>query len=154
LDGVGAEGRPNRVEKITTSWGMPRDRLLMFADRIDELRPESVLLAEGPVDAVKCDRVPGVVAVASMGKIVSRHQLEGLLRPGVRRVYLALDHDAPAETRKAYQHLFGRVEVRIVHVPARYHDLGDVPLDETPGIVLGSRVAGPGELFFDLGDHA
>lgn len=105
---VGKDGSLVKVPKILTTmadgW---RDRALMFEHRL-EGSPHAVLV-EGPVDALKCHLCGG--NVASMGKSVSDGQLDRLKAFGVKRLYLAQDPDASAETALLVSRCQGRFEL-------------------------------------------
>lgn len=84
------------VPKIQTPKGVRKDQMLMFADRL--VGSEHAVVAEGPVDAIKADLCGG--NVATMGKAVSQKQIGLLLNSGVKKIYLAQDPDAQAESRR------------------------------------------------------
>lgn len=117
-------GEEYKVLKIRTSKGLPRDRCLMFQNRLEG--SDHVVLCEGPVDAIKAHLCGG--NVASMGKSVSRGQLEIIRKSGVKKVYLALDPDAQAEVTRLCKE-FGDLEVYQMLAPAPYKDLGEMPLE-------------------------
>lgn len=137
-------GETRKIPKILTTG--PRDTVLMFQDNL--VGSEHAVLCEGPVDAIKCHLVGG--AVASMGKVVSRRQIDIICRSGVKRVYLGLDPDAATETMKLLA-AFGELEIyRLLPLPG-YEDLGDMPLEAVrEAFSLAVRVF-PGQLFLHLG---
>ena len=76
--------------------GLNRASVVMFYDRL--LTSKHAILAEGPFDALKFHLAGG--NVCTMGKAVSRRQIELLIESGVQKVYLALDKDAALEMRQ------------------------------------------------------
>ena len=86
---------PKQYQKMTLK-GFEKSDYLMFEDSIVG---NSVILAEGPISALKFART-GVGFVATMGKYVSEKQMLRLRDRGIKRIYLALDDDAFAETKK------------------------------------------------------
>lgn len=117
-------GEEFKILKIRTSRGLPRDKCVMFQDRLKG--SDHVVLCEGPVDAIKAHLCGG--NVASMGKSVSRGQIELIRSSGVKKVYLALDPDAQAEMTRLCKE-FGDLEVYQMLAPAPYKDLGEMPLE-------------------------
>ena len=85
-------------QRMLNNTGFKRERLVMFADNIKNLK--RVIVAEGPVDALKFIKVGGFVC--TMGKGFSDHQVELLsstLPPGSIWL-LAMDDDAIDEMHK------------------------------------------------------
>ncbi|MGH7241570.1 MAG: hypothetical protein ACREGB_04705 [Candidatus Saccharimonadales bacterium] len=80
-------------DRMRNNTGYGRGTLLMFADRLSSAR--YAVIGEGPVDAIKFDRVGG--NVASMGKVVTARQLQEILKFPIEALYLALDDDAADE---------------------------------------------------------
>lgn len=79
--------------KVRNNEGFRRDSLVMF---LDNVKPnEFVIIAEGPVDAMKFNQIGNFVA--TMGKIVSDKQIDLIKRKNPQKVYLALDADAAKE---------------------------------------------------------
>lgn len=101
------DDEPYEIPKILSSTDLPREHMLMFADRIEE--GGHCVLAEGPVDAIKADLCGG--NVAAMGKAVTRGQLAIIRERKVRKVYLALDPDAAEEMMRLIRELEGEMEV-------------------------------------------
>lgn len=112
-----------KTEKILSSRGIPRDRVLMFGDRT--ITGDYVVLTEGPMDALKCHLAGG--NAATMGKAVSPGQVALLRKKGIRRVYLALDPDAVAETSRLVQ-IFADLEVYSMMAPAPFKDIGEMSM--------------------------
>lgn len=94
---VGYQGRsidkvPDK-DKVRNNEGFRRDSLVMFLDHVKE--NEFVIIAEGPVDALKFYNVGNFVA--TMGKIISKKQIDLIKTKKPQKVYLALDGDAALE---------------------------------------------------------
>jgi DNA primase len=121
---ITAAGERKEIPKILSSRNIPRDRVLMFGDRITG---DHAFLAEGPFDAVKADLVGG--NAAAMGKCVTRGQVRILRARGVRRVTLALDPDAAAETSALIQDLVADMEVRVFEPDRGTKDPGDMSFE-------------------------
>lgn len=97
--------------KVRNNTGFQRASSVMF---IDHVKPDSfVIIAEGPIDAIKFDICGN--SVATMGKMVSEKQLELILSKKPKRVFLALDDDAAEEMRKLQKIL--KVPVYKIDVP-------------------------------------
>lgn len=112
------------IPKILTTPGLARDKTLMFRDRL--FKSEHCVLCEGPFDAIKAHLCGG--NVASMGKIVSRHQLDLIRQAGVNRLYLALDPDAAREARKIVQSM---KDMEIFDMrPTDAKDLGEMSFED------------------------
>jgi len=79
--------------RMRNNLGFRRDSLVMFLDNLKNSK--HVIICEGPVNAIKFDKVGG--AVCTMGKVVADYQREAILRCGIDKVYLALDDDAAKE---------------------------------------------------------
>jgi len=83
---------------------------------------DSVVLVEGPVDAIKCHKVGGV---ALLGKSISVEQRNILLSlSSLRRVYIGIDPDQPICAREVGHTLAPFFEVYLVNFDS-YRDLGD-----------------------------
>ena len=112
----GYQGRAiDKVEdrnKVRNNEGFSRERLVMFYDNINP--NEHVIMAEGPVDAIKFDMCGG--NIATLGKVVTDKQLDLILKKKPKRIYLALDSDAQKETDELIQKLRA-YEVYTVSVP-------------------------------------
>lgn len=80
-------------ERMRNNTGFRRESLVMFLDNVKQ--GGHVIICEGPVDALKFDKVGG--AVATMGKVVTNKQLDLILSKNPQKVYLALDDDAANE---------------------------------------------------------
>ncbi len=131
--GTAEDGSAYDATKILSSRDIPRDRILMFGDRI---RGDTAILCEGPFDAAKCHLIPG--ACATMGKKVSPGQIRTLREKGVQKLYLALDPDAAAETM-ALMAAFWDIEVYLVVIPPSWEDLGAMPFEVARDVIRAAR---------------
>lgn len=136
------EGKWYETPKILSSVNVPRDRTLMFQDRLKG--SEHVVLCEGPIDAIKCHQIGG--NVATMGKVVSQAQTALILASGVKKVYLALDPDAARETQKLLSALTD-VQCYLLQPPPGKKDLGECTMDEAYQAFLDAPLLNPGHLF-------
>lgn len=117
-------GKWSEVPKVLSSRGIPRERVVMFSGRL--AGSSHVVLTEGPMDALKAHWCGG--NVATMGKAVSRGQVELLRRCGVTRVYLGLDPDAADESMRLLRE-FSDLECYGMFAPEPWKDLGAMPMD-------------------------
>jgi len=127
----GWQGRAiDKVDKAYRMYNLPGEwkaRSLMFYDNI--LQSDFAILAEGPVSALKFAKVGKFVA--SMGKEVSRAQLELLANSGIKKLYLALDRDAFDKNDKIrYSMSALGVECYKIPVPDHRDDFGDCTYEE------------------------
>jgi hypothetical protein len=118
-------GKVYRIPKIVTSTNLRRDNIVMFQDNLKN--SDHAIVCEGPVDAIKCDLVGG--AVATMGKNVSKAQLDIIRNSNVKRVYIALDPDAVAEI-KTMARAFPEKETYLLQPPPGRKDLGECSMEE------------------------
>lgn len=124
--------------KMLSSKGIPTAHTVMFSNNLRGSK--HVVLCEGPIDAIKADLCGG--NVATMGKaigagqtrvvrdhrlLLDRREVGQLVGAGIERVYLALDPDAAQETTRLIRE-FSDLDVYLMHAPAPYEDLGDMPL--------------------------
>ena len=114
----------------------------MFQDRITD----HVVLAEGPVDALKAHLCGG--NVASLGKNVSSYQLDLIRQSGVKRLYLALDPDAFNESQAILKKMAYDLEI-FAMVP-QSGDLGGMSFEEVYRLYLEAPKLGPNHLFLWL----
>jgi len=133
---------PGVEPKILTSDDLPRDRALMFYDRLRG-SPHAIIV-EGPVDGLKCHLVGG--NAVTMGKAVSRAQVRLVVESGVTRVYLGLDPDAAEETARLVRDLYG-IDVYVLEPARGYEDLGDMPLEGVVEQFHGAQRVTAGHLF-------
>ena len=131
-------GGPVELLKIISSPDIPRDRCVMFANR---LTSDFAVLCEGPFDALKLDFL-GAGNIATMGKVVSQNQIELLLRSGIRKLYIALDPDAADEINPILRNI-GGVEGYLVELPCKPGqgkvDLGSLSMEEARQCVLDAK---------------
>jgi DNA primase len=123
----GWQGRailPEIKPKIMTSIDAPRDRTLMFHDRLKG-SPHAVV-TEGPVDGIKCHLIGG--NAVTMGKAVSPRQLALLLASGARKLYFALDPDAADETARLVRDIGTDTETYLMEPAKGYKDLGEMEM--------------------------
>lgn len=147
---IDPDGNEQELLKIKSSTGIPRERTLMFADRLTG-SPHAVL-TEGPVDAIKAHMCGG--NVCAMGKAVNPEQMKLLLRAGAHKVYLGLDPDAAGETTRLVREYFD--DVALYELRARVGgakekpDLGAMTYRDVYELFRGAERIGPGRLFFFL----
>lgn len=140
---IDQDGKKIKIPKILTEG----DRnTLMFLDRL--AGSEHAVICEGPVDALKAHLCGG--NVATMGKIVSRTQIDIIKGSGVRKIYLALDPDAAAETAKLVKE-FADFEVYRLLPPKGCKDLGECTLEEVKRQFDSAPRIYPGQLFLHFG---
>lgn len=143
------EGSPVvlKIPKAMTSLGLKKERTFMFADRIIG---DWVVLCEGPVDAIKAHECGG--NVATLGKLVSRHQLELIKHIGIKRLYLALDPDAFVESNKVLREMSQYMDVYDMRPPPPYGDLGEMSFAEVRKLFEAAPKIGPHHLFLHVVD--
>ena len=83
------------LDRMRNNEGFRKDQLLMFHDNL--YLHKSAMLFEGPFDALKFHPFGGIVC--SMGKNVSKKQVDLINESPVEVVYLGLDPDATEELR-------------------------------------------------------
>ncbi len=136
------DGRYYDTPKILTSKGVPRDRVVMFMDRLKGSK--HVVLCEGPVDALKAHLCGG--NVATMGKAVTKGQIALIRSLGVEKIYLALDPDAADETQRLVR-AFSDLEVYLMHPPEGKKDLGEMSMEEVKELFLAAPRVNPAHVF-------
>lgn len=114
-----------QIPKAKTSEGLRKSLVLMFQDSLKD--SDHAVVCEGPMDALKAVMFKG--AVATMGKGVSKEQLQVIRSYGIKKVYLALDPDAAAETSQLAKEL-GDLDTYLVLPPNGKKDLGECRLSE------------------------
>lgn len=116
-----------RMENLKGDW---KARTLMFYNNI--IDKEFAIVTEGPVSAMKFAHVGNFVA--TMGKEISKDQLQLLKDSGIKRLYIALDPDAMDKLEKIRLFMENRlertVECYIIQVPPHRGDFGDCTYDE------------------------
>lgn len=120
IDELGIE---HKIPKSYTMTGLKKEQVLMFGDSL--LHSPHAIVCEGPVDALKAHLCGG--AVCTMGKGVSRVQMQLIRNSGVSKVYLALDPDAAEETSRLLKEL--GMESYFMD-PRPYEDLGAMSFQE------------------------
>lgn len=111
--------------KALTSEDAPKDRYLMFANRITS---DYAVLCEGPVDAIKAHLCGG--NVAALGKAVSKAHIQYLKNAGVKTLYIGLDGDALDETARIVRDEFTDMACKLLLAPKGRHDLGECSMEE------------------------
>jgi hypothetical protein len=146
---VDEEGNDKEILKIVSSPRIPRERTLMFVDRLKGL--DHAVLCEGPVDAMKAHFCGG--NVCAMGKAVTREQFNLLLNGGVKKIYLALDPDAASEMRRITEEYNDYVQLYDMRAPssgADKIDLGAMTHEEVYDLFMNAPLVKPPKLFFYL----
>ncbi len=133
------------IPKILTNSGLKRERVLMFQDNLKD-SPHAII-CEGPVDAIKADLCGG--NVATMGKAVSKSQLDIVRSYGIKKIYLALDPDAADEVaRLAYD--LGDLEIYLLLPPMGRKDLGECTFEEVYEAWQNAKPFTSGNLLIDV----
>lgn len=136
-----------QVPKARTSDGLKKDRTFMFSDRITS---DYAVLAEGPVDSLKCHLAGG--NICSLGKSVSQTQVEILKNSGISRLYLALDPDAYIESGKLLRELSSCMSVYDMRPPGGYKDLGEMSMRDVRTLFEHAPLLNPRHIFVFLKD--
>lgn len=134
--------------KVLTSPELPRDRTLMFMDRLEGSR--HAVLTEGPVDAIKAHLCGG--NVATMGKAVAKSQLELIRNSGIHKLYIGLDPDAYLEINRIRK-LMTDVVLYDLRPPAPYKDLGEMPMEAVRALFESAPELHPADVVVYLKDH-
>lgn len=147
---VDENGEDRELLKIQSSREIPRERVVMFADRLRN--SEHAVLGEGPVDAIKAHECGG--NVCTMGKAVGPEQMNLLLNHGIKKLYLALDPDAADETMRLIRKHYDDVEIyrMVAQVGGAKEkpDLGAMSFKDVKELFLGARRVGAGQVFIFL----
>lgn len=125
---------PKEKQKYTMS-GFEKSKHFLFQEYI---KGDSVILAEGPVSAIKFAKT-GISFVASMGKAISKAQVDKLLALGVKNVYLGLDRDAFKEINifiKKYSTVF---DIYYLKVPDDEEDFGSCSFEKCVNVYRNSK---------------
>lgn len=136
-----------KIIKSLTSEGLKKEQTLMFGDRVTG---DHAVLCEGPIDAMKAHLCGG--NVASMGKAVSRYQLEMLKNSGIRKLYLGLDPDAFKESSQILSQMIDDIEIYDMRPPAPFEDLGSMSMQEVKVLWDQAPKMAPNHLFLYLKD--
>jgi len=134
--------------KAVTSTDLKRDLVLMFADRLNGSR--HCVLGEGPFDALKAHLCGG--NVATLGKAVSKAQLELIRNAGINRLYLGLDPDAYLEVNRIRKEMRD-VVLYDLRPPAPFKDLGEMPLEAVKVLFDSAPVLNPAHVVIYLKNH-
>lgn len=142
-------GEIQQAVKAKNSPGLKRERLVMFGDRVKD---DQIILCEGPVSAIKC-HLCGSGNIATMGKGVSRKQIELIKNSGVKKLYLALDPDAATETGNLVKELIGDMEIYHMLPPGEDSDLGDMTYEEVRELYLKAPRVNGMQIFAYIKSH-
>lgn len=116
-----------RMYNVPGNW---KAHTLMFYENI--INKDFAIIAEGPISALKFEKVGNFVA--SMGKNISNSQIKLLRKAAIKKVYLALDRDAVdkiEDIRYALNNeMDGRLECYTIPIPSNRDDFGDATFDE------------------------
>lgn len=143
---VGWQERSTVSDFRYTLKGFKKEKALMFQDRLTD-SPHAVL-CEGPIDAIKAHLCGG--NVASMGKGVSEAQLD-IIKDKVKKLYLALDPDAPEMMDRICKSMHDYMEIYILLPPKGRKDLGECTFEEVYEQFLNAPKY-TGQLFLHLRD--
>lgn len=114
-----------RVPKMISPKGFVKSNFLMFEQNLKF--NEHIVVCEGPVDAMKAHLCGG--NIATMGKCISRKQIEIILSYRPNKIYLALDPDAANETNRLLQE-FSSINCYLMLPGEGKKDLGEMSLEE------------------------
>ena len=139
-------GKHVHITKSLTSKNLPKHLCVMFEHRLEG--SDHAVLCEGPIDALKAHQCGG--NIATMGKLVSRPQIELMKSHGVSKVYLALDPDASKEVGQLAQDLKEDFELYDMRPPAPHKDLGEMEMGAVLELFKTAPKVKPGQLFLHL----
>jgi hypothetical protein len=129
----GWQGRAIDKDNKLKMYNMPgiwQGKTLMFYDNI--VNKDFAILAEGPISALKFEKVGNFVA--SMGKnSITDAKLQLIKQSGIKKLYLALDRDALnliPEIKNKVDNLRCGIKCSIIEVPPHRDDFGDCTYDE------------------------
>lgn len=123
-------------------------RYVMFGDNL--VKSPHAVLAEGPIDALKAEKIGG--NVASLGKGVQEKQIQ-FIAQHVKRLYVALDADAGNEiTRVAEMARDYKLEPWLIQPPSHREDLGECTPDEVVEAQRRATHLHAGRLVLNIGD--
>jgi len=141
---VDPETAENRSVPKYLTYPRGLDHLFMFGDRL--AGAEECTITEGPIDALKAHLLPNVVC--SMGKGVGIEQIDLIKRSDVKKVYLALDPDASADTRANIERL-AHLELHLIR-PEGKKDLGDMTPEAVKELYLEAPRVSPASMIVHL----
>jgi hypothetical protein len=143
-------GEDREALKIQSSKAIPRERVLMFADRLQGV--DHAVLGEGPVDAIKAHLCGG--NVSPMGKAVGPEQMGLLLNHGIKRFYSGLDPDAADEFMRLVRTYYDDVEIYQLAVQVKgakeKPDLGAMDFKDVYDLFVGAERVRAGQVFVFL----
>ena len=115
--------------RMKTSPGLPRDRALMNYDTAYKMN--SVIVVEGIFDCLKTDlQKHGYGSIATMGKVISKGQIDLMNAMPAKTIYLALDRDAHDLIPELYSALKGTKEIFRLLPPKDRKDFGECSEEE------------------------
>jgi len=94
-----------------------------------------------------CDMIGG--NVASMGKIVTKHQIQLLRHLGIKKIYLGLDPDALDETIKLVQKYEDEFDLYLMEPSKGHKDLGEMTFEEVLEQYSVAKRINKAKLIFD-----
>jgi len=123
------KNRFGEIKKIPKSLhNFQKSEFLLFNDKVPN-KTDYLIIAEGPVSSIKAHKCGN--NVATLGKIVSKKQIEIIKAHGIKKLYLGLDPDAYQETEKLVKKLYGRgFDLYLLNPTKGKNDLGDCSLEE------------------------
>lgn len=127
---MGIGPRYNNPDKDTT--GLGKEFLIFNHDALEMY--ESVYICEGAINALTL----GERAIATMGKAISRYQLNELIKSPVKRFIILLDPDAKAYAIDLALKLVNFKKVKVVFLPEG-NDVNDLGKKNTLKLVYGVR---------------
>jgi hypothetical protein len=127
-----------------------RDRVLMFEDRLTNC--DHAVLGEGPVDALKAHLCGG--NVCSMGKEVSRFQIDLILKKGIRKLYLGLDPDAADSIARLVRDYCSDLECYQMDIPPKINgkknDMGEMSFEGVYDLFKSAKRVNSADIFIFL----
>ena len=150
---IGWQGRAiDLIEKNYRMYNLPgtwKNKSIMFYDNIKSSK--HVIIAEGAVSALKFKNVGGYVA--TMGKNISKKQLELIVCTNVKKIYFALDRDALDKIhflRNTILTMKHDIECYIVNVPSNRDDFGDCTYEECESAFKNAEIINGDEIYVCL----
>ena len=135
--------------KILSSTGIPRERCVMFSERLK--KAEHAVLSEGPVDAMKAHLCGG--NIATMGKVVTRSQIDLIRNCGIHKIYVALDPDAAEEAGQLIRSV-DDVEFYNMISPNDSIDLGKMTFDDVHELFKSAKKMNRGHFYGYIKDFS
>ncbi len=147
---MGREGKLVEIPKILSSPGLSgvRDRVVMFQNNL--IGSSHAIICEGPVDALKAHYCGG--NVATMGKAVSKKQVQLIKSLGVKKVYLGMDPDAADTTARLMREIISDAEVYQIDMGDK-EDMGDMSFVEAYEAFLDAKKLCGAEAFIYIKDY-